>query len=156
MRIRVIAVGSRMPAWVRAGVEEYAVRLGPALKLELLEIDAGNRRPGAPAGRAIAEEGRRLLGALRPREHLVALDEHGREMSTSELARWLEGRMGSGEDLAFCIGGPDGLAPDVLARAGLAWSLSRLTLPHGLVRVVLVEQLYRAQSLLAGHPYHRE
>lgn len=156
MRIRVIAVGSRMPAWVRAGVDEYAVRLGPALKLELLEVDAGNRRPGAPAVRAIAEEGRRVLAALRPRERVVALDERGREMSTSELARWLEGRMGSGEDLACCIGGPDGHAPEVLARAALTWSLSRLTLPHALVRIVLVEQLYRAQSLLANHPYHRE
>lgn len=156
MRIRVIAVGSRMPAWVRAGVEEYAVRLGPALKFELLEIDAGIRRSGAPAGRAIAEEGRRVLAALRPRDHVIALDERGPEMSTMGLARWLEGRMGSGEDLAFCIGGPDGHAPEVLARAALRWSLSRLTLPHALVRIVLVEQLYRARSMLANHPYHRE
>lgn len=155
MRIRVIAVGSRMPAWVRTGVEQYAVRLGPALKLELLEIDAGNRRAGTPVARAIAEEGRRVLTALRPREHVVVLEERGREMSSAELARWLAERLGSGEDLAVCIGGPDGHAPEVIGRAALRWSLSRLTLPHALVRIVLVEQLYRAQSMLANHPYHR-
>lgn len=156
MRVRVIAVGSRLPRWVRAGVDDYAGRLGPALKLTVVEVEPGTRRPGTPPGRAIAEEGRRVLAALRPGEHAVALDEHGQELTTRELARWLELRLQSGEDLAICIGGPDGHAPEVLARCAMRWSLSRLTFPHALVRVLLVEQLYRAQSLLAGHPYHRE
>jgi len=117
---------------------------------------AGPRAGGASAAKAIAREGERLLAALRRDDYLVALDERGTEFSTRELAAWLKTRMQEGQDLAFVIGGPDGLAPEVLARARARWSLSRLTLPHALVRVVLVEQLYRAHSLLAGHPYHRD
>ncbi|MBK7252132.1 MAG: 23S rRNA (pseudouridine(1915)-N(3))-methyltransferase RlmH [Gammaproteobacteria bacterium] len=156
MRVRVLAVGSRVPGWVRAGVEEYAARLGPTLRLSVVDVAPGTRRPGLPPGRAIAEEGRRILAALRPAEYAVALDERGHAFTTLELAGWLARRLQSGEDLALCIGGPDGHAPEVLARCALRWSLSPLTFPHALVRVLLVEQLYRAQSVLAGHPYHRE
>jgi 23S rRNA (pseudouridine1915-N3)-methyltransferase len=96
------------------------------------------------------------VAILAPRDFVVALDEHGSERTTKSLSRWLEQRRASGQDLAFIIGGPDGLSEEVLVRAHLRLSLSRLTLPHGLARVVLAEQLYRAATLLAAHPYHRE
>lgn len=104
----------------------------------------------------MAEEGRRLLAAVRPGDWLVTLDERGRERTSVELSRWLGARIQDGRDLVLAIGGPDGFAEEVRARANESWSLSRLTLPHALVRVVLVEQIYRAVTLLDGHPYHRE
>ena len=155
MRVRVIAVGTRMPHWVRSACEDYLTRLAPQLPVTLTEIEPASRAGGA-AARAVAGEGERLLAALRPQEHVVALDERGREHSTRELATFLAARMQSGQDLAFLIGGPDGLAEPVLARAQLRLSLSRLTLPHALARVLLAEQLYRAHSILANHPYHRD
>jgi len=156
MRLRVIAVGTRMPAWVDAGFEDYARRLKGPLAIELRELPAARRAAGAPPARVLAEEATRIEAALGPRDYLVALDERGREFTTQELATWLEERRRSGQDLACVIGGADGLDPRILKRAPCRWSLSRLTLPHGLVRVVLVEQLYRASTLLAGHPYHRD
>ncbi len=116
----------------------------------------GPRSAGQRARKAVELEGRKLLTALHPDEWVVALDEHGTQMSTRELAQWLAGRMREGRDLAFLIGGPDGFAAEVLARSDLSLSLSRLTLPHALVRVVWAEQLYRAMSLLTHHPYHRD
>jgi len=101
-------------------------------------------------------EGQRLLAAVRRDDFVIALDERGEQMTTRELAAWLGGRMQEGRDLAFLIGGPDGFAPAVLERANFRWSLSRLTLPHALVRVVLTEQLYRAHGVLTNHPYHRD
>jgi len=156
MRVRLIAVGTRPPGWVRDACEDYITRLGSRLPLSITEITAGPRSAGEPPARAIAREGERILAALRREDYVIALDERGTELSTRELAAWLKTRMQEGEDLAFVIGGPDGLAPEVLARSKLRWSLSRLTLPHALVRVLLAEQLYRAHSLLAGHPYHRD
>jgi 23S rRNA (pseudouridine1915-N3)-methyltransferase len=156
MRVRVIAVGTRMPAWVRSACDDYLRRLGGSLAIALTEIAPGPRRPGSGAQRAIAAEGERLLKALRPADHLVALDERGTEFSTRELADWLGSRMHAGEDLAFAIGGPDGLSREVLTRSRLTLSLSRLTLPHALARVLLAEQLYRAHCILANHPYHRD
>ena len=156
MRVRLIAVGTRPPGWVRDACEDYITRLSARLPLTITEIASGPRTGGEPADRAIAREGERVLAALRREDYVVALDERGTELSTRELAAWLKTRMQEGEDLAFVIGGPDGLAAEVLARSKLRWSLSRLTLPHALVRVLLAEQLYRAHSLLAGHPYHRD
>lgn len=156
MRVRVIAVGTRMPAWVRSACADYLARLAPVLSVTLTEIAPGPRPGRGSAARAIAAEGERLLAALRPAEHVVTLDERGKELSTRELAAWLKVRLQEGEDLAFLIGGPDGLAPAVLERGHFKWSLSRLTLPHALVRVLLAEQLYRAHSILANHPYHRD
>ena len=156
MRVRLIAVGTRPPAWVRAACEDYITRLGARLPVTVTEIASGPRSASEPPARAVAREGERVLAALRREDYVVALDERGTELSTRELATWLKTRMQEGEDLAFVIGGPDGLAEEVLARSKLRWSLSRLTLPHALVRVLLAEQLYRAQSLLAGHPYHRD
>jgi 23S rRNA (pseudouridine1915-N3)-methyltransferase len=101
-------------------------------------------------------EAQRLLGALRKDEYVVALDERGTELTTRGLATWLAERMQDGRDLAFLVGGPDGFAPEVLGRSDFKWSLSRLTFPHALVRVVLAEQLYRAHGVLANHPYHRD
>jgi 23S rRNA (pseudouridine1915-N3)-methyltransferase len=155
MRVTLVAVGQRMPAWVNEGYGEYAKRLRPRLPLELVEIPAAKRGSGDLA-RAMAEEGKKLLAALRPQDHVVALDERGKSRTSLELSRWLGDRLQSGKDLAFLVGGADGHAPEVLARANERWSLSTLTLPHALVRVLFAEQLYRAVTLLDGHPYHRE
>ncbi len=156
MRVRLIAVGSRMPKWVREAYEDYITRLGSGLKVSLVEIEPGARSAGRPPQKAIEQEARKLLSALREHEFVVALDEHGAQMTTRELASWLKARMHDGRDLAFLIGGPDGFGPEVLARSDLQWSLSQLTFPHALVRVVLAEQLYRAHGVLTNHPYHRE
>jgi 23S rRNA (pseudouridine1915-N3)-methyltransferase len=144
-----------MPGWVSEGFGEYSRRLKSRLPLNLVEIPAVRRGSGDVA-RAIAEEGRRQLAATRPGDYLVALDERGRTRTSVALSQWIAGRMQEGQDLGFLIGGADGFAPEVLARANERWSLSTLTLPHALVRVVLAEQLYRAVTLLDGHPYHRE
>ena len=162
MRVRIIAVGSRMPKWVREPFDDYitrcavATRLSPGLKITLTEIEPGPRSAGRPPDKAIETEGQRILAALRPDEYAVALDERGKEMTTRELAAWLSDRLRDGSDLAFLIGGPDGFAPEVLRRSNFRWSLSRLTFPHALVRVVLAEQLYRAHGVLSNHPYHRD
>ncbi len=149
-------MGTRPPAWVREACADYTRRLGSRLKLTLVEIEPGPRSAGQSPRKAVETEARKLLTALRPDEWVVALDERGTQMSTRELAEWLAGRMREGRDLAFLIGGPDGLAAEVAARSDTTLSLSRLTLPHALARVVLAEQLYRAMTILSHHPYHRE
>lgn len=156
MRIRLIAIGTRMPEWVQAGFTDYTRRLKGALRFELLELPAGRRSGAADPARAIADEGQRMLAALSADERVVALDERGAQRTTRELAQWLGGCMQDGQDVALLVGGPDGFAPAVLARARERWSLSQLTLPHAMVRVIVAEQLYRAHSLLNNHPYHRE
>ena len=149
-------MGTRPPAWVREACADYSRRLESRLKVTLVEIEPGRRTAGRSPRKAVETEARKLLTALRPGEWVVALDERGTQMSTRELADWLAGRMREGRDLAFLIGGPDGFAAEVAARSDITLSLSRLTLPHALVRVVLAEQLYRAMTLLTHHPYHRE
>jgi 23S rRNA (pseudouridine1915-N3)-methyltransferase len=157
MRLRVMAVGTRMPDWVDSAFNDYWRRMRATWKLELIELSSASRRhSGGAAQAAKNSEAQKLLAMIAPRDFVVTLDEHGVQKTTLELAQWLEQRRASGKDLAFILGGPDGLAEEVLARAHLRWSLSRLTLPHGLVRVLLAEQIYRATTLLAGHPYHRE
>lgn len=155
MKARLVSVGERMPAWVAEGFAEYGKRLSRNLPLDLVEIPLGARGKGRDPARAIADEGAAVLATLPKATHVVALDGRGKPWSSEqladELARW---RMG-GRDLAILIGGPDGHAPDVLARADQSWSLGPLTLPHMLVRLVVAEQLYRAVSILGGHPYHR-
>lgn len=155
MLMRLVAAGTRMPAWVDAGFEDYAGRLRGEYRLELKEIPLGDRSGGADPRRAIDAEGRRMLAAAGDGAHLVALQVGGKALSTEQLARWLERRALEGDSPVFCIGGPDGLAPEVDARARLRWSLSALTLPHGLARVVVAEALYRAVSVIKGLPYHR-
>lgn len=155
MRIHLLAVGTRMPAWVEAGFADYAQRLPRELKLVLAEIPLAQRGKNADLVRARQQEGEKLLSRVPRDASLVALDERGESWSSTELARELKSWMDSGNDAALLIGGPDGHAPEVLERARKRWSLSRLTLPHALVRVVVAEQIYRAWSLLAQHPYHR-
>jgi 23S rRNA (pseudouridine1915-N3)-methyltransferase len=155
-RVRIIAVGSRMPKWVREPFDDYVTRLGSGLKISLTEIEPGTRSAGRPPTKAIETEGERVLAAVRDDDFVVALDERGTEMTTREVAAWLAARLREGRGLAFLIGGPDGFAPQVLARADFKWSLSRLTFPHALVRVLLAEQLYRAHAVLSNHPYHRD
>jgi 23S rRNA (pseudouridine1915-N3)-methyltransferase len=154
MRMRLLAMGTRMPAWVDAGFADYAGRLRGDFRLELTEIPLG-ARGGGDVRRAVETEGRRMQAAAGERAHLVALQVGGQSLSTAQLARWLEGRAQEGATPVFCIGGPDGLAPEVDALARLRWSLSALTLPHGLARVVVAEALYRAVSVIKGLPYHR-
>ena len=156
MRIRIIAVGERMPRWVDEVVADYTRRLAGTLKVSLVEVPAGQRSSRGDPAQAMHLEGQRILALVKPQEFLVALDERGIENSTREFAGWLSGRMHDGRDLVLVIGGPDGLASEVLARSDHKLSLSKLTLPHPLVRVVLAEQLYRAHTVLSGHPYHRD
>jgi 23S rRNA (pseudouridine1915-N3)-methyltransferase len=146
MRLRVLAIGTRMPAWAAAACEDYARRLPASMPLVLAELASGRNRE---------DEGRRLLSSLTERERPVALDERGTLRSSADLAEWLEAQRRVGKDLCFIVGGADGLAADVMQRCGERLSLSPLTLPHALARVLLIEQLYRASSILAGHPYHR-
>ena len=155
MRARLIAVGERMPGWVAEGFAEYRKRLSHELPLELIELKPGVRGKGRDDGRATHDEGVAILSALPRDSHVVALDGRGKSWSSEELAEQLAKWRMAGRDLAFLIGGPDGHAPEVLARAEQCWSLGALTLPHMLVRLVLVEQLYRATTIAAGHPYHR-
>ncbi len=144
-----------MPQWVNAGYEDYARRLPPECRLELVAIPPGPRGRGGDVARARAREGERMLAAIPARAHVVALEVEGRPWTTPDLARSLEAWLQQGRDVALLVGGPDGLDECCRARADEARSLSPLTLPHGLVRVLVAEQIYRAWSLLRGHPYHR-
>ncbi len=155
MRIHLIAVGRRMPDWVTAGFEEYRKRMPPECRLALVEIAAGQRGKGADLARLQREEGEKMLAAIPAGAEVVALDAGGKMVDTEGLSRWLDGWLAGGRDVALLVGGPEGLAPACLDRADRRWSLSPLTFPHPLVRIVVAEQLYRAMSILKGHPYHR-
>ena len=146
MRVRILAVGTRMPEWVTTAYEDYTRRMRKDMRVDLEEI---------PVGRAKADEEKRLLERIGD-DYLVALDERGKSLTTLQLAKWLGERQQDGRNLTFVIGGPDGLGPAILVKAALRWSLSGLTFPHAMVRVILAEQLYRAHSVLQNHPYHRE
>lgn len=155
MRARLIAVGERMPRWVADGYAEYAKRLSHDLPLELVELKPGLRGKGRDDARAMADEGAALLAALPRDAQVIALDGRGATWSSEQLAAQLSNWRMAGRDLAFLIGGPDGHAREVLQRADQRWSLGPLTLPHMLVRLVVAEQLYRAVTIVNGHPYHR-
>lgn len=155
MKARLIAVGERAPDWVASGFGDYQKRLSHWLPLELVEVAAGIRGKGRDAARAMADEGARVLAALPKQSHVVSLDGRGKPYSSEQLALRVEAWRQQGRDLAFLIGGPEGHAPEVIAAADESWALGPLTLPHMLVRLVVAEQLYRACSLLANHPYHR-
>ena len=155
MRTRLISVGERMPSWVAEGFAEYHKRLSRELPLELVEVPLGNRGKSRDPVRAMAVEGTAVLAAISPDAHVVALDGRGKPWTSEHLAEQLGNWRMQGRDLAILIGGPDGHADEVLKRANQRWSLGPLTLPHMLVRLILAEQLYRATTILAGHPYHR-
>jgi 23S rRNA (pseudouridine1915-N3)-methyltransferase len=156
MKLTIIAVGHKMPGWVSAGYEDYARRMPPDMSLALTEIKPGHRVAGEDGARARQLEAERIVAALPAGCVPVVLDERGVQTATRELADWMRRWMDEGVNPAFVIGGADGLDDTVKARAHKLMGLSRLTLPHALVRVVLAEQLYRAVSVLKGHPYHRD
>jgi len=155
VKARLIAVGERAPDWVATGYADYAKRLSHWLPLELVEVTPGVRGKNRDTARATSDEGARVLAALPKSAQVVALDGNGKMYSSEQLAQRLEHWRGQGRDLAFLIGGPEGHAPEVRAAAQEVWSLGPLTLPHMLVRLLVAEQLYRATSILTGHPYHR-
>ena len=154
MRIRLCAVGTRMPAWVTSGYEEYAKRLPREHRLELHEVAAADRRGGQAVDRWRREEAERLRQASAG-ARMVALEVEGRALSTEQLAQRFDDWRMEGGDVALIVGGADGIDPAFSKEASLRWSLSSLTLPHALVRVVVAEQVYRAWTLISGHPYHR-
>ena len=155
MQLQVAAVGQRMPGWVNDAWHEYARRMPPGLSLSLREIALSKRGKNADTKRLTATESQALIESMTDRARVIALDVKGQSWSTEQLAQKLEEWMGDGRDVGFMIGGPDGIAPEVLQRADTRWSLGPLTLPHPLVRVVLAEQLYRAWTITQNHPYHR-
>ena len=135
-----------MPEWVRQAYEDYTRRMRSSMRIDLEEL---------PVGKNKTEEEKRFLERVGD-DYVAALDEHGKSLTTVELAKWLSQRLQDGRNLSFVIGGPDGLGPEILKKAAFRWSLSGLTFPHAMVRVILAEQLYRAHSVLQNHPYHRE
>jgi 23S rRNA (pseudouridine1915-N3)-methyltransferase len=156
VRVSILSVGHKMPAWIQDGFQEYVKRMPPEIRVELTELKPEERGAGRSTDRAKTLEGERILAALPAGATLLALDERGKAVSTQGLSVMLSGWMRDGSHPAFVIGGADGLSDAVRNRADKIVSLSALTLPHGLARVLLAEQLYRAWSILARHPYHRE
>ncbi|HHJ40340.1 MAG: 23S rRNA (pseudouridine(1915)-N(3))-methyltransferase RlmH [Methylothermaceae bacteria B42] len=155
MRIHLIAMGNRMPEWIQAGFFEYAKRMPKECRLALKEIPLKKRDKHTDTQRLIEQEGKQMLAAIPPRSRIIALDKDGHQWTTEQLSQQLSCWLQSGLDLALLIGGPEGLAPACLQHAQDKWSLSKMTFPHPLVRIIVAEQLYRAWSLLQGHPYHR-
>ncbi|MDM1707301.1 23S rRNA (pseudouridine(1915)-N(3))-methyltransferase RlmH [Thiopseudomonas alkaliphila] len=155
MRIRLIAVGGKMPRWVEMGWQEYVKRLPPEITLELVEIPLSTRGKNADVQRLIRQEGAAMLAKVQPGERVVTLEVEGKPWSTEQLAEQLDVWRLDARTVNLMVGGPEGLAPEVCAKSEQRWSLSPLTLPHPLVRVLLGEQIYRAWTVLAGHPYHK-
>jgi 23S rRNA (pseudouridine1915-N3)-methyltransferase len=156
MRLSIVAIGQRMPSWVSDGWSEYARRFPRSFSLELKEIAAIKRPRNADIESIRRRESEELLQAVPAASLMIALDENGQQWSTPELSSRMMVWMQGGRDVTFLIGGPDGLSAQCLQLAADRWSLSRLTFPHGLVRIVLAEQLYRAWSMTQNHPYHRD
>ncbi|MEO9654989.1 23S rRNA (pseudouridine(1915)-N(3))-methyltransferase RlmH [Marinomonas dokdonensis] len=155
MRVRLIAVGSKMPKWVTQGYDDYAKRLPKDFSLELIEIPMAPRGKNADIAKAIRKEGDAMLEAIPDGDKVIAMEVLGKEWSTEQLADQAEQWRMEGFNVSLLVGGPDGLDPRCTARADQAWSLSRLTLPHPMVRIILAEQIYRAWTLMNNHPYHR-
>lgn len=152
--MRVIAIGTRMPGWVTEGSDEYLKRMPRELSVEWVELPASKRTRDTAELRML-DEAISIERRLKSQELIVALDIDGKTVSTENIADALSSWQAEGAKVAFIIGGPDGLHPTLKARASARWSLGRITLPHPLIRVILAEQLYRAWSINAGHPYHR-
>ncbi len=156
MHIRLIAVGDRQPSWVEAACDTYAGRLPREWRFRVDSLPLARRSRNDKSDKPRQVEGERILARVAADEQVVLLDERGKQMTSPGLAKRLTDWQADGRDLCFVIGGPDGVSDACQARANFVWSLSRLTLPHGLARVLVAEQLYRAWSLQAGHPYHRD
>ncbi len=154
MEVRLLAAGTRMPNWIDAGYTHYAKRLRQELHLKLTEIPVTSRR-GGDADSWRRAEGDRMLSEIVPGDWVIALDVGGKSFTTEQLTGRIEDWFRNGRRVVLAVGGPDGLDARIVARADQRWSLSTLTLPHGMVRVVVAEALYRAMSLRQGHPYHR-
>jgi 23S rRNA (pseudouridine1915-N3)-methyltransferase len=155
-RITIIAVGSRMPEWIQTGFAEYKKRLSHELAVELVEVTPARRSRSTITQRLRQQEAGAILDALPQRNHVIALDETGKRQTTLQLSARLQDWIDQGINISLIIGGADGLDDTVLDAANERWSLSDFTFPHALVRVILIEQLYRAWSILKNHPYHRE
>lgn len=155
MKLTIIAVGHKMPAWIQSGVDEYTKRMPPEARIELIELKPEDRASKAVA-KLLDQEAVRIEAALPKNANLIVLDERGTVVTTKQLSTWLQTWMADGAAPCFVIGSADGLAPQLKQRAAKTIALSGCTLPHGMVRVMLTEQLYRAWTLTQNHPYHRE
>ncbi len=155
MRVRIIAVGTKMPSWVTEASQDYLKRFPREWQVEFVEIGLGHRAKGQDVSKAIIKEGEQMLAAIDPRERVIALDVKGKSWSTEQLSEQMVDWQMQGSNIALLVGGPDGLSPLCLQKAEQRWSLSALTLPHPLVRVLLAEQLYRGWTILKNHPYHK-
>jgi len=155
MKIHLLSIGHKMPVWVNQGCQEYLKRMPKECHVKLIEISAAKRTKKSDFKRIITDESQRLLAAIPKNNRIIALDVKGKHWSTEQLAQKMGNWMSSGQDIALLVGGPEGLSDDCLKSASELWSLSALTFPHPLVRVILTEQLYRGWSVLRGHPYHR-
>ncbi|MCD6039556.1 MAG: rlmH [Gammaproteobacteria bacterium] len=155
MLIRLIAIGTKMPNWIKQGFADYAKRFPASCQLELVEIPAEKRTKNSVLKQLIEQEGKKLIAAIKPTNHIIALEIKGQMWNTEQLAVHLKNWQAERRNIDLIIGGPNGLSQSCLQKAETQWSLSPLTLPHPLVRVLVAEQLYRAVSLLQNHPYHR-
>lgn len=156
MRIQMIAVGSKMPNWVETGYREYERRFNSEISLSLTEIPAGKRGKNADIKRILQKEGELTLAAVPKGNKIITLEVTGKAMTTPQLAQCMTKWQMDGRDISLLIGGPEGLAPSCIQASEQKWSLSPLTLPHPIVRVIVAESLYRAWSINTNHPYHRE
>jgi len=155
MKLRIISVGHKMPEWVETACAEYIKRMPREMTTEIIEIKPDKRAAGKNSDVVQEAEAKRILEAV-GKDYMIALDERGQEVTTLQLATRMEAWLTGGRDVSFIIGGADGLHPDIKSKADWLWSLSKLTMPHGMVRVMLSEQLYRGWSVINHHPYHRE
>jgi 23S rRNA (pseudouridine1915-N3)-methyltransferase len=156
MKIHLIAVGKKMPEWINAGYAEFSKRMPPELQINLIEVPPSIRNKNTPIEKNIKEEGKRIQSAIPSDSRLIVLDETGKNFNSIDLSKKMESWLPMGQDIALIIGGADGIDPVIKKQANEKWSLSSFTLPHALVRILVAEQLYRAWSILQGHPYHRE
>jgi 23S rRNA (pseudouridine1915-N3)-methyltransferase len=155
MQIKIISIGTKMPAFVTAGITEYQKRLPKDYRVILHEINAIKRGKNADTDKILSLEAEKIQAAIKPQEHIIMLDRLGKSINTHDLAHVMKKHHDLSQDIALVIGGPEGIAPELLAKAHTTWSLSALTFPHPLVRIILTEQIYRAYSIITGHPYHR-
>lgn len=155
MRIRLLTITHKAPSWIQEGYEEYAKRLPPSCALELVEIPAEKRTANADLKRIAEREGEKMLSLIKPNHRVIALDVKGHLWTTEQLSVNLAGWQQDGRHIDLLVGGPEGLAPQCVAKAETRWSLSPLTFPHIIVKLIVAEQIYRAWSILQQHPYHR-